>query len=158
MRPVSLKDIYLTLIVAFMLYLLPWAGFGLLIRPDFVLLALLYWMLRAPHLCNVGTAWMMGLLIDVASGSFFGQYALAYSVTAYFALYYQRRLVLFSAWQQAGYVMLLLLVSQIVLLVIKLMAGNALPGWSYFLSSLSGVLLWQLLVFSRVINADSKNA
>jgi len=158
MRPVSLKDVYLTLIVAFLLYLLPWAGFGLLIRPDFVLLALLYWMLRAPHLCNVGTAWLMGLLIDVASGSFFGQYALAYSVTAYFALYYQRRLVLFSAWQQAGYVMLLLLVSQIVLLVIKLMAGNALPGWSYFLSSLSGVLLWQLLVFSRVINADSKNA
>lgn len=158
MRPVSLKDIYLTLIVAFMLYLLPWAGFGLLIRPDFVLLALLYWMLRAPHLCNVGTAWMMGLLIDVASGSFFGQYALAYSVTAFFALYYQRRLVLFSAWQQAGYVMLLLLTSQIVLLVIKLMAGNALPGWSYFLSSLSGVLLWQMLVFSRVISADSKNA
>lgn len=158
MRPVSLKDIYLTLIVAFMLYLLPWAGFGLLIRPDFVLLALLYWMLRAPHLCNVGTAWMMGLLIDVASGSFFGQYALAYSVTAFFALYYQRRLVLFSAWQQAGYVLLLLLMSQIVLLVIKLMAGNALPGWSYFLSSLSGVLLWQMLVFSRVISADSKNA
>lgn len=158
MRPVSLKDVYLTLIVAFLLYLLPWAGFGLLIRPDFVLLALLYWMLRAPHLCNVGTAWMMGLLIDVASGSFFGQYALAYSVTAFLALYYQRRLVLFSAWQQAAYVMLLLLASQIVLLVIKLMAGNALPGWSYFLGSLSGVLLWQLLVFSRVINADSKNA
>jgi len=158
MRPVSLKDVYLTLAAAFLLYLLPWAGFGLLIRPDFVLLALLYWMLRAPHLCNVGTAWMMGLFLDVASGSLFGQYALAYTVTAFLALYYQRRLVLFSAWQQAGYVMLLLLVSQVVLLVIKLMAGNALPGWSYFLSSLSGVLLWQLLVFSRVINADAKHS
>lgn len=158
MRPVSLKLIYLTLFAAFMLYLLPWAGFGLLLRPDFVLLVLLYWMLRAPHLCNVGTAWMMGLWLDVASGSLFGQYALAYSVTAFFAIYYQRRLVLFSAWQQVGYVLLLLLVSQIVLLVIKLMAGNALPGWGYFLSSLSGVLLWQLLVFSRVIDADAKNA
>lgn len=158
MRPVSLKDVYLTLITAYLLYLLPWAGFGLLIRPDFVLLVLLYWMLRAPHLCNVGTAWVMGLLIDVASGSLFGQYALAYSVTAFFALFYQRRLVLFSAWQQAGYVLLLLLVAQIVLLAIKLLAGNALPGWGYFLSSLSGVLLWQLLVFSRVINADGKHA
>lgn len=156
MRPVSLKLIYLTLFAAYMLYLLPWAGFGLLLRPDFVLLVLLYWMLRAPHLCNVGTAWMMGLWLDIASGSLFGQYALAYSVTAFFAIYYQRRLVLFSAWQQVGYVMLLLLVSQIILLVIKLMAGNALPGWGYFLSSLSGVLLWQLLVFSRVI--DAKNA
>lgn len=158
MRLVSLKLIYLTLFAAYMLYLLPWGGFGLLLRPDFVLLVLLYWMLRAPHLCNVGTAWMMGLLIDVASGSFFGQYALAYSITAFFAVYYQRRLVLFSAMQQAGYVLLLLLVSQIVLLVIKLMAGNALPGWSYFLSSLTGVLLWQLLVFSRVIGAEGDNA
>ncbi|HSI22232.1 MAG TPA: rod shape-determining protein MreD [Methylophilaceae bacterium] len=156
MRPVSLKLIYSTLFAAYMLYLLPWAGFGLLLRPDFVLLVLLYWMLRAPHLCNVGTAWMMGLWLDVASGSLFGQYALAYTVTAFFAIYYQRRLVLFSAWQQVGYVLLLLLVSQIVLLVIKLMAGNPLPGWGYFLSSLSGVLLWQLLVFSRVI--DAKNA
>jgi rod shape-determining protein MreD len=156
MRPVSLKLIYFTLFAAYMLYLLPWAGFGLLLRPDFVLLVLLYWMLRAPHLCNVGTAWMMGLLLDVATGSLFGQYALAYTVTAFFAIYYQRRLVLFSAWQQVGYVLLLLLVSQIVLLVIKLMAGNALPGWGYFLSSLSGILLWQLLVFSRVI--DAKNA
>jgi len=158
MRPVSLKQVYATLFVAFMLYLLPWAGFGLLLRPDFVLLVLLYWMLRAPHLCNVGTAWMLGLMLDVASGSLFGQYALAYTVTAFFALNYQRRLVLFSAWQQAGYVFLLLLVSQVVLLVIKLMAGHALPGWGYFLSSLTGVLLWQLMVISRVINADAKHA
>lgn len=158
MRPVSLRDVYLTLTIAYLFYLLPWAGFGLLLRPDFVLLTLLYWLLRAPHLCNVGTAWAMGLLIDLASGSLFGQHALAYTATAFFAIFYQRRLVLFSAWQQAGYVMLLLLLSQIVLLVVKLLAGNAPPGWGYFLSSLSGVLLWQLLVFSRVISADTKNA
>lgn len=158
MRPVSLKDVYLSLLGAFMLYLLPWAGFGLMLRPDFVLLTLLYWLLRAPHLCNVGTAWMLGLLIDLASGSLFGQHALAYSVTGFFAIFYQRRLVLFSAWQQAVYVLLLLLLSQIVLLIVKLFAGNAPPGWGYFLPSLSGVLLWQLLVFSHVINADPKNA
>lgn len=157
MRPASLKDIYLTLVAAYLLYLLPWAGFGLLLRPDFVLLVLLYWMLRAPHLCNVGTAWVMGLLLDVASGSLFGQHALAYTVTAFFALFYQRRLVLFSAGQQAGYVLLLLLLSQVVLLVIKLLAGNAPPGWGYFLSSLTGILLWQLLVISRVINSDNKH-
>jgi rod shape-determining protein MreD len=157
MRPVSHKDIYFSLFAAFLLYLLPWNGFGLLVRPDFVLLVLLYWMLRAPHLCNVGTAWMMGLMIDVASGSLFGQYALAYSVAAFFALHYQRRLVLFSASQQAGYIFLLLLMSQVVLLAIKLMAGGALPGWGFFLSSVSGVLLWQLLMISRVIVADPKN-
>jgi rod shape-determining protein MreD len=157
MRPVSLKLVYFTLAVAFMLYLLPWAGFGLMLRPDFVLLVLLYWLLRAPQLCNVGTAWVMGLLIDLASGSLFGQYALAYALAGFFAIFYQRRLVLFSAWQQAGYVLLLLLLSQVTLLVIKLLAGNAPPGWGYFLPSLTGVLLWQILLFSRVIGADPKD-
>lgn len=150
MRPIGLRDIYFSLMVAFMLYLLPWAGFGLMLRPDFVLLVLLYWLLRAPHLCNVGTAWMLGMLVDLASGSLFGQNALAYALTAFVALTYQRRLVLFNEWQQAGYVMLLLLLTQLSLLILKLFAGADLPGWSYFLPSVSGVLLWQLVVYSRV--------
>ena len=150
MRPVGLRDIYFSLMVAFMLYLLPWAGFGLMLRPDFVLLVLLYWLLRAPHLCNVGTAWMLGMLVDLASGSLFGQNALAYAFTGFVALTYQRRLVLFNEWQQAGYVLLLLLLTQLSLLILKLFAGADLPGWSYFLPSVSGVLLWQVVVYSRV--------
>jgi rod shape-determining protein MreD len=157
MRPVGLRDIYFSLLVAFMLYLLPWAGFGMLVRPDFVLLVLLYWLLRAPHLCNVGTAWMLGLLVDLASGSLFGQYALAYALTAFVALSYQRRLVLFNDWQQAGYILLLLLLTQLSLLILKLFGGADLPGWSYFLPSLSGVLLWQVVVYSRIRVTGNKD-
>lgn len=150
MRPPSLKQIYFSMGVAFMFYLLPWAGFGLLLRPDFVLLVLIYWLLRAPHLCNVGTAWMLGLLVDLASGSLFGQSALAYSITAFVAVFYQRRLALFSEWQQAGYVMLLLLLSQLILLILKLFSGGEIPPPTYFLASVTGVLLWQAVVFSRI--------
>ena len=150
MRQPSLSQIYLSLAAAFMCYLLPWAGFGLLLRPDFVLLVLIYWLLRAPHLCNVGTAWMLGLLVDLASGSLFGQTALAYTITAFVAVFYQRRLALFSEWQQAGYVLLLLLLNQLTLLILKLFSGGEIPPMSYFLSSLSGVLLWQAVVFSRI--------
>lgn len=157
MRPVGLKDIYFSLMVAFMLYLLPWAGFGLMLRPDFVLLVLLYWLLRAPNLCNVGTAWTLGMLVDLASGSLFGQYALAYALTAFVALTYQRRLVLFNEWQQASYVLLLLLLTQLSLLMLKLFAGSDLPGWSYFLPSVSGVLLWQVVVYSRVRVTGNKD-
>ena len=150
MRNVDLKFIVLSLLAAYMAYLLPWAGFGLMLRPDFVLLVAIYWMLRAPQYCNVGTAWMLGLLIDVASGSLFGQNALAYTITAFFAVAYQRRLVLFSDWQQTGYVLLLLLLNQGVLLILKLFSGEPLPGWSYPLPSITGILLWQVAVYSRV--------
>jgi len=157
MRPVSLSQIYLSLLAAFTAYLLPWSGFGLVLRPDFVLLVLIYWMLRTPQLCNVGTAWTMGLLVDLASGGLFGQNALAYTISAFVALSYQRRLVLYNEWQQAGYVLLLLLLTQITLLILKLFAGSGLPGWGYFLPSLSGVLLWQLL-FSRIRAAGSRDS
>ncbi len=150
MRNVDFKIILLSLLAAYMAYLLHWAGFGLMLRPDFVLLATIFWMLRAPQYCNVGTAWLLGLLVDVASGSLFGQNALAYTITAFFALAYQRRLVLFSDWQQTGYVLALLLLNQSVLLVLKLFSGGSLPGWGYFLPSITGILLWQVFVHSRV--------
>lgn len=157
MRNVDLKIIPLSFLFAYTAYLLPWAGFGLMLRPDFVLLVTIYWLLRAPQYCNVGTAWLLGLLIDVSSGSLFGQNALAYTVTAFLAVAYQRRLVLFNDWQQTAYVLLLLVLNQGVLLILKLFAGDPLPGWSYFLPSLTGLLLWQVVVYSRVRMTGTKD-
>lgn len=150
MQPTSLKPIYFSLLLALLCQLLPWAGFGLTLRPDFVLLVVLYWLLRAPNICNIGTAWIAGLVVDLASGGLFGQNALAYAFTAYFALSYQRRLALFTIWQQASYVFALLLLTQITLLILKMFAGSEIPGWGHFLPSISGILLWQLVIFSRI--------
>lgn len=142
----KLKSIYLSLFAAFICILIPWSGLALALRPDFMLLVLLFWLLRAPNQCSVGTAWFMGLWIDLASGGIFGQYALAYTITAFFAVIYQRRLVLFSSTQQLFYVLSLLLLSQCILLILKAFAGQDFAGWSYFLPSVTGVLLWQIAV------------
>lgn len=142
----KLKSIYLSLLAAFICMLFPWSGFVLSIRPDFMLLVILFWLLRAPNQCSVGTAWFMGLWIDLATGGIFGQYALAYTITTFFAVIYQRRLVLFSSTQQLVYVFSLLFLSQLILLILKTFAGKEFLGWSYFLPSITGVLLWQLAV------------
>ncbi len=142
----KLKSIYLSLLAAFICMLFPWSGFALSLRPDFMLLVILFWLLRAPNQCSVGTAWFMGLWIDLATGGIFGQYALAYTITTFFAVIYQRRLVLFSSTQQLVYVFSLLFLSQLILLILKTFAGKEFLGWSYFLPSITGVLLWQLAV------------
>ena len=49
-------------------------------RPDWVLLVLMYWSLALPHRLNIGTAWVVGLLIDLATGSSLGVNSLTYSV------------------------------------------------------------------------------
>ena len=102
MRQTSLVSIYITLMIALLCQLFPWVGQGVVFRPDFMMVVLLYWLLRAPNLCNVGTAWLAGMLVDLATGSLLGQHALSFCFTAYVALSYQRRLVLFNKGQLFG--------------------------------------------------------
>ena len=146
MHSSKLKSIYLSLLLAFICLLLPWSGFSLKLRPDFLLLVIIFWLIRAPNLCNVGTAWFAGLFMDLATGGIFGQYALAYTVTAFFAVLYQKRLVLYSGTQQLFYVFLLLLIAQVTILILKIFGGAQLLSWDYFLPSMIGVLLWRIAV------------
>lgn len=147
MRPANRLIIYTTLLVALLCQLFPWVGQGIILRPDFMLVILLYWLLRAPHLCNIGTAWIAGLLVDLATGSLMGQYALAFTLTAYLGLSYQRRLVLFNQVQLLAYVLALLLFERLTILLLKLFAGNDFPGWPYFWPIITSMLLWQVMIW-----------
>lgn len=145
MRAPSLPMVYTTLFVALLCQLFPWTGQGIIFRPDFMLVVLLYWLLRAPHLCNIGTAWMVGIFVDLATGSLLGQHALAFTLTAYIALSFQRRLVLFSVFQITSFVFVLLLFARVAILILKLFAGNETPGWHYLWPVITSIILWQLL-------------
>ena len=114
MPNLSRRRVYFTLLGALLLQLLPFSGWLLQIKPDFLLLALLFWLLRAPNICNIGIAWTAGILMDLISGDLFGQNALAYALTAFLAVMYQRRLILFTVLQQSAYVFLLLFVNQVI--------------------------------------------
>ena len=146
MRHTSLISVYLSLLLALLCQLFPWAGQGVIFRPDFMLVVILYWLLRAPNLCNVGTAWVAGLLVDLATGSLLGQHALSFSIAAFIALSYQRRLVLFNTLQLVGYVAALLTFERVLILLLKLFEGNESLGWQYFLPVITGLLLWQLMI------------
>ena len=146
MRPTSLVAVYTTLLIALLCQLFPWVGQGIIFRPDFMLIVMLYWLLRAPHLCNIGTAWIAGLLVDLATGSLLGQHALSFTLVAFFGLSFQRRLVLFNPLQLLGYVFGLLLFERVLMLLLKLFEGNDNPGLHYFWPVISGLFLWQLMI------------
>ncbi len=149
MQNLSRRRVYFSLFAALLLQLLPFSGWLLQIKPDFLLLALLFWLLRAPHICNVGIAWTAGIFMDLVSGDLFGQNALAYALTAFLAVMYQRRLILFTVLQQSAYVFLLLLVNQMILLLLKSFSGSEYFGWTYFAPSFTGILLWYVVLHSR---------
>lgn len=148
MQPANKLVVYATLLVALLCQLFPWVGQGIILRPDFMLVVLIYWLLRAPHLCNLGMAWLAGLLVDLATSSLMGQYALAFTLTGYIALSYQRRLVLFNQFQLAAYVLALLFFERLTILLLKLFSGNDYPGWTYFLPIVTSMMLWQLMIWT----------
>ncbi len=145
LKPASLKFILLTLVSGLVLNLLPWYGLVLSFRPDFVALVLLFWAIREPRKLGFAAAWIAGLMMDVGDGVILGQHAFAYILGVYAAIVLHRRIQRFTLWQQASHVLLLLLLMQLTMLIIRLFGGSVFPGYGYFLSCLTGAMLWPAL-------------
>jgi rod shape-determining protein MreD len=143
---VRFSTFFFTMLVGLVFQLYPWSNSGIIIRPDFLLVIAIYWLLQAPYHCNIGWVWFAGLLVDLATGSLLGQHALAFSITAFLGLIYQRRLILFTPWQLYLYVLLLFGAQRVLIMLLKVFAGGEVPDWSYGLPVISDLILWQIMV------------
>ncbi|MBI4193700.1 MAG: rod shape-determining protein MreD [Betaproteobacteria bacterium] len=143
--PVKPAFIVATLIAALLANLLPWSGWWLWLRPDFVALIVLYWCIEEPRTLGFTAAWLLGLLMDVADGSLFGQHALAYSILAYAGIVLHRRVQRFSVTPQMLHVIPLLLLNDIIVLLIRMLTGSDFPGYQYFIGSFIGGALWPVI-------------
>lgn len=110
--------------------------------PDLLALTLVFWCVHQPLRVGVGTAFAMGLLMDVHHGSLLGQHALAYAVLSYLAIVIHRRLLWFPLSSQALHVLPLFVASHLLQLLARLLAGDGWPGWSMLLAPALEALLW----------------
>ena len=141
--PASPLFIAFSLIVAFVLNLMPW---GQMVGvPDFVALALVFWNIHQPRKVGISVAFMMGLLMDVDEATLLGENALAYTLLSYFAIMIHRRVLWFPLRTQALHVLPLMLLAQAVQLVIQLLVTGKSPDWFYFSESLVSALLWPVV-------------
>jgi rod shape-determining protein MreD len=138
--PVNPLFILATLVLALVFNLLPWQNVAGL--PDMVALVLVFWCVRQPRHISVGTAWLLGLIMDTGNGALLGQHAFAYALLAFIANALSRRLLWFPLWPQALHVFLLLLGTQLVMLAVRMATGGPFPGLLYFVGSIIGAALW----------------
>ncbi len=145
--PVRAAFILFTFIAALLINLLPWSGWWLAIKPDFVALVVLYWCIQQPRKVGFASAWLLGVIMDVAESTLFGQHALAYSVLAFGGIVLHRRVLMFTMRDQVLHVLVLLLLNDVMVLAVRMLAGAAFPGISYFIGSLTAAALWPALSF-----------
>ena len=143
--PVKPAFIVTTLVIAALLNMMPWSGWISWLRPDFVALVVLYWVIEQPLRVGFTAAFALGLLMDVAEGALLGQHALSYTILAYAGIALNRRVRRFSLASQVAHVIPLLLLNDLIVLGVRMLAGADFPGYPYFLGSFIAGGLWPLM-------------
>lgn len=142
---IPLRLIYLSFSVAMLIDFVPLSGSLFYWLPEFTAMMLYYWLINRPQNVSIGTAFVLGILVDIGTASLLGQHALAYIFSAYLIIRNQRQLALYNYGMQAVVVSVALMINEIILLVIRLRFDGHFPGWLVFLSPFIGALLWPLL-------------
>lgn len=138
--PVNPYFITLSLVVAFLVNLLPWGQIAAM--PDFVALVLIFWNIHQPRKVGMGVAFIVGLLMDVHHAGLLGEHALAYTLLSYGAIMIHRRVLWVTLFGQTLHVLPLLLLAHIVPFIIRLATGAAFPGWWPLAAGFVEAALW----------------
>lgn len=141
-KPPTRVMVYLSLLVALAVTLSPWDADIRWLLPDFTLLLLLYWNIRAPRMVGLGTAFTLGLVSDVARGMLMGLNALAYCAATFTVLLLHRRLENFDAVRQTPQIAPILLGKEAIVLIFGLMLSRGEVDWRWLLAGVLGALLW----------------
>ena len=136
--------ILLSFIVAFILSMVPLPQILQAIRPEFVLIVLIYWCIALPSRVGVGIGWIAGLIFDVSSDALLGQHALTFALIAYLAITLHQRIRVFPIWQQALTIFVFMMLQGTVTLWIKGMLGDAPTISVFILPAISTALFWPL--------------
>lgn len=139
--------IWATMIVAFMLTLLPLPVWAAPYHPDWVLLVLAYWALALPQRIDVGVAWVTGLFLDVFKEALLGQNALSLALVVYIIHMLHQRLRLFPRWQQALMILVVTFIHQIIGLWVRAIIGHAPTGGEYWMPVLTTSIFWPWIFF-----------
>lgn len=115
--------------------------------PAWTALILIYWTLALPHRVNVGTFWVVGLLIDVLKGGLLGEHALALAALAYLTSLWHLQVRVFPVQQQILVVGMLLGLYEFILFWIRGIVGIDRPLFHSIAPVVSGALLWPWLFF-----------
>ncbi len=134
--------ILITFFVAMLLSILPLPEWAREMRPQWYTLVLIYWCLALPQRVGVGVGWLIGIVVDIMTGTLLGQHALALALIAYITLEMHQRIRLFPLWQQALTILTLLLMEKLLSLWVMGAVSTPTPPLAFWIPPFVGMLLW----------------
>lgn len=135
----------LTILAAILLAVVPMPEALSPWRPYWVALVMIYWHLETGNLRSLGAAFVIGIVLDLTTGTLLGQHALGLVVVNFLVGRFRNRLRFFPPWQQALTVGALLINERVIQLWIIGLLEQGWPDWSWWLPPVTGMLLWPWL-------------
>jgi len=141
----GLGVILFSFILAAVLAAVPLPEWANVLRPAWVPLVLIYWVIAIPHRVGVISGWLVGLLLDVLVGTALGQNALALGLVAYIAYVLHMRIRVYPMWQQCLSILVLVGIYQLV--TITVMRAVQITPWTfwYWMQVLMSAVMWPLV-------------
>jgi rod shape-determining protein MreD len=137
--------VIVTIIVSIMLMVMPLPDWALAFRPDWVALILIYWAMMLPRTWSVGSAWIVGLVLDVAQGTILGQHALALCFIVFMTVRFHLLMRVFPMQQLTATVFAILTLYQFILFWINGVAGIEVQLVNYWGPVITGTLFWPVV-------------
>ena len=129
-------------VIAFVLELAPWpVGFQML-KPAWLVLVLLYWILAIPNKVSIGWSFLLGLTWDLVLGSTLGVHALVLSTSMYIIAKNYLILRNLSLWFQSLLVLLFVFAIRVAIFLIEFSLHGAFFNWQEIFGAIASGVLW----------------
>jgi rod shape-determining protein MreD len=148
---VSRKDHYpgyviiLSLLAALILSHMRLPEFLAAARPALVLLVAVYWTQFLPTAFGLVTALILGLILDILTGSLLGQHAFAFVLVCFVVAKLRDSMRMFPLWQQGLVLIPLLAIYEFILFWLDGISGRQADTMWRWLPVISTALCWPLL-------------
>jgi rod shape-determining protein MreD len=138
--------VWLTLLAALALAIVPLPDLVDAFRPPFVTMVVIYWAMMWPRLCGPLTGFVAGLLLDILYGSMLGQHALALTVVAYLTLRFHLQIRIFPLWQLTMTAFMLMAIDAFLVFWADGIAGYPGGGAARWTQVIAGGVTWALVM------------
>lgn len=135
----------LVMALGFLLAILPLPSLVSIGWPNWVALFMVYWHLETRHFRSLGVPFLLGLALDLLTGTLLGQHALGLVIINFLVGRFRNRIRFFPIWQQSLVIGALLFNDRIVQLWIVGLVERGWPAWTWWLPPLAAMLIWPWL-------------
>jgi rod shape-determining protein MreD len=134
--------IALSFLVAIVLTILPMPHWAVWLRPQWVLAVLLFWVLNSSEQSGIATAWLVGILMDLVTGTPLGLQAFVFVVLSYCALRLRVIITHLPIWQQASAIGVLIFLNGLLKGIGLSWMGHSAHIGLHVLSAITTMLIW----------------